>query len=161
MWSLTAALAALGVLIGYWEGGLAGVLSERAGSRASDGMLWGVTVAVGVGTAGTFPNGIALGRRMFPLVGAGLGPGPEAPESTHHHWCPKVPTYLPTHKASRSPARGHIHVYMCTWSPTRAHTHVVTYTYGWRLYHAAGMTQALFELGAAMGAGAGPYVAAW
>ena len=77
--------ATLGWLGGYWRGwwdasGLVAGLSPAA-------TLWVATLAVGAGTAGMFPNGIALGRRMFPLdgfaqatfelgaaTGAGVGP---------------------------------------------------------------------------------------
>lgn len=77
--------ATLSWLGGYWRGwwdasGLVAGLSPAA-------TLWVTTLAVGAGTAGMFPNGIALGRRMFPLdgfaqatfelgaaTGAGVGP---------------------------------------------------------------------------------------
>ena len=61
-------------------------LRNRA-SQASRTLLWVVTLCVGCGSAGMFPNGIALGRTLFPLdgfaqatfelgasVGSGLGP---------------------------------------------------------------------------------------
>ena len=93
LWSYAVAMTAIFGLIAYWGGALAWVLPDaRGGSGTETGLLWGVTIAFGFGTAGMFPNGIALGRRMFPLTG---------------------------------------------------------------------VTQALFELGAATGSGAGPYVAAW
>ena len=60
--------------------------TDRA-SHASRFVLWVVTLCVGCGAAGMFPNGIALGRSFFPLdgfaqaafelgasVGSGLGP---------------------------------------------------------------------------------------
>ena len=63
-----------------------GALRDRA-SHASRSLLWVVTLCVGCGAAGMFPNGIALGRSFFPLdgfaqaafelgasVGSGLGP---------------------------------------------------------------------------------------
>jgi fucose permease len=63
-----------------------GALRDAA-SRASRVLLWVVTLCVGCGAAGMFPNGIALGRTLFPLdgfaqaafelgasVGSGLGP---------------------------------------------------------------------------------------
>ena len=58
-----------------------------ADSQASRVLLWVVTLCVGCGAAGMFPNGIALGRTLFPLdgfaqaafelgasVGSGIGP---------------------------------------------------------------------------------------
>jgi fucose permease len=58
-----------------------------ASSPASRVLLWVVTLCVGCGAAGMFPNGIALGRTLFPLdgfaqaafelgasVGSGIGP---------------------------------------------------------------------------------------
>lgn len=65
-----------------------GALRDAA-SRASRVLLWVVTLCVGCGAAGMFPNGIALGRTLFPRefdgfaqaafelgasVGSGLGP---------------------------------------------------------------------------------------
>jgi len=63
-----------------------GALRDAA-SPASRALLWVVTLCVGCGAAGMFPNGIALGRTLFPLdgfaqaafelgasVGSGIGP---------------------------------------------------------------------------------------
>jgi FHS family Na+ dependent glucose MFS transporter 1 len=70
--------------VGFLDPG--GALRDRA-SHASRFVLWVVTLCVGCGAAGMFPNGIALGRSFFPLdgfaqaafelgasVGSGLGP---------------------------------------------------------------------------------------
>ena len=70
--------------VGFLDMG--GALRDRA-SHASQSLLWVVTLCVGCGAAGMFPNGIALGRSFFPLdgfaqaafelgasVGSGLGP---------------------------------------------------------------------------------------
>jgi FHS family Na+ dependent glucose MFS transporter 1 len=66
--------------------GSRGALRDAA-SPASRVLLWVVTLCVGCGAAGMFPNGIALGRTLFPLdgfaqaafelgasVGSGIGP---------------------------------------------------------------------------------------
>jgi FHS family Na+ dependent glucose MFS transporter 1 len=66
--------------------GSSGALRDAA-SPASRALLWVVTLCVGCGAAGMFPNGIALGRTLFPLdgfaqaafelgasVGSGIGP---------------------------------------------------------------------------------------
>ena len=66
--------------------GSSGALRDAA-SPASRVLLWVVTLCVGCGAAGMFPNGIALGRTLFPLdgfaqaafelgasVGSGIGP---------------------------------------------------------------------------------------
>ena len=93
--------AALGVLVADWTGALPDFGRARRPSQglktvtrsmASGAVTWGAILGVPVGTAGLFPNGIALGREMF---------------------------------------------------------------------HLAGMTQALFELGASTGAGVGPWLGAW
>lgn len=58
-WSHVAALSALAMLAMYWSGSV----------DASGWALWLLTGSIGAGTAGLFPNGIAQGRRMFPLTG--------------------------------------------------------------------------------------------
>ena len=85
------AFAATTFLALQWGGvvlddSLGGAFRDRT-SRASRALLWAVTLCVGCGTAGMFPNGIALGRTLFPLdgfaqaafelgasVGSGIGP---------------------------------------------------------------------------------------
>lgn len=82
--SATAFLALQWGGVGFLNPG--GALRDRA-SHASRSLLWVVTLCVGCGAAGMFPNGIALGRSFFPLdgfaqaafelgasVGSGLGP---------------------------------------------------------------------------------------
>ena len=82
--SATAFLALQWGGVGFLDMG--GALRDRA-SHASQSLLWVVTLCVGCGAAGMFPNGIALGRSFFPLdgfaqaafelgasVGSGLGP---------------------------------------------------------------------------------------
>ena len=82
--SATAFLALQWGGVGFLNPG--GALRDRA-SHASRSLLWIVTLCVGCGAAGMFPNGIALGRSFFPLdgfaqaafelgasVGSGLGP---------------------------------------------------------------------------------------
>ena len=68
-------------------GGVGFLSTTTRASHASRSLLWVVTLCVGCGAAGMFPNGIALGRSFFPLdgfaqaafelgasVGSGLGP---------------------------------------------------------------------------------------
>ena len=68
-------------------GGVGFLSTTTPASHASRFVLWVVTLCVGCGAAGMFPNGIALGRSFFPLdgfaqaafelgasVGSGLGP---------------------------------------------------------------------------------------
>ena len=82
--SATAFLALQWGGVGFLNPG--GALRDRA-SHASRSLLWIVTLCVGCGAAGMFPNGIALGRSFFPLdgfaqaafelgasVGSGIGP---------------------------------------------------------------------------------------
>ena len=88
------AFVATSLLAAHWGGVLPWGLREDPGAYSSPpsvAAIWVATLVAGAGSAGMFPNGIALGRKMFPL---------------------------------------------------------------------AGTTQALFELGAATGAGAGPFLAA-
>jgi hypothetical protein len=61
--SAAVALAAFAALTVDWA------LDGGGGGRVSDGVLWAATVGIGIGTAGLFPNGIALGRSMFLLAG--------------------------------------------------------------------------------------------
>ena len=78
------ATAALAVV---WWGGLDLVGTWHDNPPTSKILLWVITLLTGTGTAGMFPNGIALGRNFFPLegfaqacfelgasVGSGIGP---------------------------------------------------------------------------------------
>lgn len=58
LWSHVVALAALGVLAGYWGGGAFPGAVSRAPSGVSDRVLWGVTVAV---------VGLCARRRAHPM----------------------------------------------------------------------------------------------
>ena len=80
------AFSATAFLALQW-GGVGFLSTTTPASHASRSLLWIVTLCVGCGAAGMFPNGIALGRSFFPLdgfaqaafelgasVGSGLGP---------------------------------------------------------------------------------------
>jgi FHS family Na+ dependent glucose MFS transporter 1 len=56
-----------GGVLGFLGGNTGGASSES--NSSSRCVLWVITLLTGCGTAGMFPNGVALGRRLFPLTG--------------------------------------------------------------------------------------------